>query len=296
MNTKYKTVVVIGYGVVTGHVLQTVYEASGKYRYDTIYVEHEEHPFNQAKKYADKNGIQCEKIPGKEDLLAFFSGIIEHGKLLVISASNNYIFPAELVNRSEVDIVNFHNALLPNYPGRNAPSWVIYNAEKETGITWHYVSSGIDTGDVIIQKKTSIDPGIKAYELTAILMDLAANAFDEVYESILTENAARTGQVVAKDRVVYKSYEIPNDGFFDIRDNAEFIYRLLRATDYGKNNIFPKMRTVLNGQTIQIRRYRIVDDKSTAKGDYNYFIPYEDKYILLKYEIVYSDVEMGGNG
>ena len=286
MNTNYKTVIVIGYGVVTGHVLQTVYETSKEYDYEIFYIEYEAHPFNQAKKFAEKNGIHCRSIPQKGELLKFFKENSEKGKLLIISASNNYIFPSELVNCINVDIVNFHNALLPNYPGRNAPSWVIFNEEIETGITWHYVTSGIDTGDIIIQKKTAIEPDIRAYELTAILMDLAAKSFDEIYKSILAGNAVRTKQVVPENRVVYKSFEVPNSGHFDINEHGEFIYRLLRAIDYGKNDIFPRAWTVLDGKKVQIKRYKIVDDKSVAKGECNYYIPYNDKYILLKYEIV----------
>ncbi len=220
----------------------------------------------------------------------YFIQILKNGKLLIISASNNYIFPSELVDRGDVDIINYHNALLPNYPGRNAPSWAIYNAENETGITWHYVSSGIDTGDIIIQKKTSIDSEIKAYELVAQLMDMASKSFDEIYKSVLLESVFRTKQVAVKDRIVYKSYEIPNKGFFDIEDDPDFIYKLLRATDYGKNDIFPPIKTIIKCQLVQIKRYKIVEDMSGAKEGV-YYIPYNYKYIMLKYERLSTDID-----
>ncbi len=290
MNTNYKTVVVIGYGIVTGHVLETVYETSKDYCYDTVYIEHEEHPFNQAKKFAEKNGIKYKRIPEKRDVFDYFIQILKNGKLLIISASNNYIFPSELVDRGDVDIINYHNALLPNYPGRNAPSWAIYNAENETGITWHYVSSGIDTGDIIIQKKTSIDSEIKAYELVAKLMDMASKSFDEIYKSVLLESVFKTKQVAVKNRIVYKSYEIPNKGFFDIEDDPDFIYKLLRATDYGKNDIFPPIKTIIKCQLVQIKRYKIVEDMSGAKEGV-YYIPYNYKYIMLKYERLSTDID-----
>lgn len=291
MNTNYNTVIVIGYGVITGHVLQTVYDNAGIYGYEIVYIEYESHPFNQAKKLAAKYCINYCSLTDKNVLLNFFLKSRENGKTLIISASNNYIFPSILVDCEDIDIVNFHNALLPKYPGRNAPSWVIYNSEPETGITWHYVSSDIDTGDIIVQKKIAVAPDIKAYELVSELMNLAADSFDEIFKSILEENAVRIKQTILANRTVYKSFEIPGNGVFDLRDDPAKIYRLLRATDYGKNNIFPKIKTSLNGQSIQIKRYKIVDDMNYANGELNYFIPYNEKFILLKYEIDDSDSE-----
>ena len=54
---------------------------------------------------------------------------------LVISANNNYLFPAEILGKHNLCVVNFHNALLPAYPGRNAPTWVIFDGEEKTGVT-----------------------------------------------------------------------------------------------------------------------------------------------------------------
>ena len=59
------------------------------------------------------------------------------GEVLIISANNEYIFPAELVKLENVTIINFHYSLLPLYRGVNIPTWVIYNEEKYTGVTWH---------------------------------------------------------------------------------------------------------------------------------------------------------------
>lgn len=43
---QFDHVVVIGYGVVTGEVLKTVYSLASKYGYTYEYIEHEVHPFN----------------------------------------------------------------------------------------------------------------------------------------------------------------------------------------------------------------------------------------------------------
>ena len=108
-------------------------------------------------------GISYRCITDKKELAGALDLIGE--KALIISASNNFLFPASLVAKPNITIINFHNALLPEYPGRNAPTWVIYMGEKETGITWHYVTAGVDEGNIIIQKRCEITDVTKAYDL-----------------------------------------------------------------------------------------------------------------------------------
>ena len=59
-------------------------------------------------------------------------------------------------------IVNIHPALLPNYGGKGMYGSRVHEAvvaagEKETGITIHWVDAHYDEGDIILQKKCSID-------------------------------------------------------------------------------------------------------------------------------------------
>ena len=54
--------------------------------------------------------------------------------------------------------INLHPALLPKYRGLSPQHWPIINGDKETGITVHFVNEGIDSGDIIVQHKISLDP------------------------------------------------------------------------------------------------------------------------------------------
>ena len=70
--------------------------------------------------------------------------------------------PAVLVNAYPRGIVNIHPALLPNYGGKGMYGSRVHEAvvaagEKETGITIHWVDAHYDEGDIIFQKKCSID-------------------------------------------------------------------------------------------------------------------------------------------
>ena len=53
-------------------------------------------------------------------------------------------------------ILNIHPSLLPKYKGLNTHEKAIKNKDKYSGCTVHYVSSKLDSGEIIIQKKVKI--------------------------------------------------------------------------------------------------------------------------------------------
>ena len=53
-------------------------------------------------------------------------------------------------------ILNIHPSLLPKYKGLNTHQRAIENNEKISGCTVHYVTSQLDSGKIILQKKVKI--------------------------------------------------------------------------------------------------------------------------------------------
>lgn len=74
---------------------------------------------------------------------------------IIINQSQN-IIKKELLNIPKIGVLNRHNALLPKNRGRLTPFWVIFNGEKETGVSIHFVEEGIDSGDIVVQKKYNV--------------------------------------------------------------------------------------------------------------------------------------------
>ena len=54
-------------------------------------------------------------------------------------------------------IINIHPSLLPKYKGLNAHKRVLNKKEKYSGCTVHYVTSELDSGKIILQKKILIE-------------------------------------------------------------------------------------------------------------------------------------------
>ena len=52
--------------------------------------------------------------------------------------------------------MNVHSALLPSYRGMLPTFWAMVNEERETGVTVHCMSEGIDGGAIILQRTVPI--------------------------------------------------------------------------------------------------------------------------------------------
>ncbi len=54
------------------------------------------------------------------------------------------------------EIINIHPSLLPKYKGLNPHHKVLKNKDKISGCTVHFVSSKMDSGKIILQKKVKV--------------------------------------------------------------------------------------------------------------------------------------------
>ena len=75
---------------------------------------------------------------------------------IIINQSQN-IIKKELLGIPRIGVLNRHNALLPKNRGRLTPFWVSFKNERETGVSIHFVEEGIDSGDIVVQKKYTVD-------------------------------------------------------------------------------------------------------------------------------------------
>lgn len=72
--------------------------------------------------------------------------------------------PLDLVQAFPNRIINIHPALLPAYGGpgmygARVHTAILQNAEKQSGITIHYVDEHYDNGDIIFQETVDVEPG-----------------------------------------------------------------------------------------------------------------------------------------
>ena len=94
------------------------------------------------------------------------------------------ILPPNVFSIPRVGTFNLHASLLPKYRGAAPINWAIINGEKETGVTTFFIDDKVDTGKVILQKKTQIGEDETAGELAKRLSQLGAEAVIETLAQI----------------------------------------------------------------------------------------------------------------
>ena len=75
---------------------------------------------------------------------------------LQVMAFVTLFVPEEFLNIPSKGSIQYHPSLLPLYRGPSAINWPIIKGEKETGLSIFWPDNGLDTGDILMQKKTPI--------------------------------------------------------------------------------------------------------------------------------------------
>src|SRR6202142_3539402 len=75
---------------------------------------------------------------------------------LQVMAFVTLFVPVEFLNIPTHGSIQYHPSLLPAYRGASAINWPIIKGEAETGLSIFWPDNGLDTGDVLLQKKTPI--------------------------------------------------------------------------------------------------------------------------------------------
>lgn len=86
------------------------------------------------------------------------------GVELIVLAGFLSIIDEEFVNKWKGRIINIHPSLLPKFGGPGMYGIKVHEAvlaagEKESGCTVHYVDTGVDSGEIILQVKVPVLEG-----------------------------------------------------------------------------------------------------------------------------------------
>lgn len=113
---------------------------------------------------------------------------------LIVVAAYGKILPKRILDLPAKGCINVHSSLLPRYRGAAPINWVILNGETETGVTIMYMAEGLDTGDIISQRSTPIDPNETVESLHDRLADIGAQLLGETVSAIGAGTASRIPQ------------------------------------------------------------------------------------------------------
>jgi methionyl-tRNA formyltransferase len=77
---------------------------------------------------------------------------------LVVVAAFGQILPKEILEGAPMGCINVHPSLLPKYRGAAPINWSLIRGETKTGVTIMRMDEGLDTGDILTQEETIIEP------------------------------------------------------------------------------------------------------------------------------------------
>ncbi len=114
---------------------------------------------------------------------------------VIVVAAYGKMLPQALLDIPRIAIINVHSSLLPQYRGAAPINWAVLNGDKETGVTIQYMAAELDAGDILLTKRTAIDPGEDAGQLYDRLAALGGEAASEALALLERGEAPRTPQV-----------------------------------------------------------------------------------------------------
>ena len=104
---------------------------------------------------------------------------------LIVVVAYGKLIPQRVLDIPKYGCINVHASLLPKLRGAAPIQWSVINGEKETGVTTMQLDAGLDTGDILLVKKTDIEPNETSGELFDRLKVLGAELLVETIDAIL---------------------------------------------------------------------------------------------------------------
>lgn len=151
----------------------------------------------------------------------------------LFSIANLNLLPQTVLGLARKGAINFHDGPLPRRAGLNAPVWAMIEGETEHAVTWHLIDEGVDTGDILVQRKLGIAPDDTALTLNTKCYEAGLTSFEDVLNEIT--NGLPNRHVQDPDQRSYHALaDRPEaNGLIRMDRPADETLRLIRALDHG---------------------------------------------------------------
>ena len=166
------------------------------------------------------------------------------------------ILKKPILEAPRIGCVNTHSSLLPKHRGPNPFAAVIMAGEEESGVTFHQIDEGIDTGPILEQYRFDIRPQDTAIEVYQRSCSIAGLHIVEVMDRI--EKRGIYGQPQDNAAATYDKKLEKSDSYIDWHQPARTIERKVRGL-----RPFLVGRFRFQGHTITTTRVRCEDVKTT---------------------------------
>src|SRR5947199_2610379 len=195
------------------------------------------------------------------------------------------ILPRGILETPRVACLNLHASLLPRWRGAAPIQAALAGGDPETGITVMYMDEGLDTGDILLQRRIDIRSNDTGGSLHERLAQIAPDALLHSLRLFVEGSAPRIPQ--DNSLASYARKLKREEGKIDWSEPADAIERKIRAF-----NPWPGASMKIERQTLKIFSASIVD----LSGEPGEILRSEDELVIAasKGALSLSEVQLEG--
>ena len=216
--------------------------------------------FTPVKECAVKAGIEVFQ-PVKIKTPEAVAKLKEYDADIFVVAAFGQILSQEILDMPKFGCVNIHASLLPKYRGAAPIQWSILDGEKETGVTIMQMNAGLDTGDILLQRKFDIaddETGESLFDRLAVL------GAETIVEALPLIEAGKLTPIPQDDAASTYAGMLKKDmGLIDWTWDAGKIERYVRGL-----NSWPSAYTYINGKQLKIWGAEVIE-ATEATNDFS---------------------------
>ena len=141
---------------------------------------------------AEKHQIPHHLIKRGKDFCENLQKILPKDTDLIVLAGFLSIITEDFAKKYAGKIINIHPSLLPKFGGKGMWGMYVHTAvidarEKESGATVHFVTAGIDEGEIILQGKVAVSEGDTPEKLAEKVHEVEYEIFPKAIKKVLEQ-------------------------------------------------------------------------------------------------------------
>lgn len=192
--------------------------------------------------------LKCDEAYNKlADYSADYFVVAAYGKIL----------PKRILDLPKYACINVHGSILPKYRGAAPIQWSVINGEREVGITTMLMGEGLDTGDILLIKKTELLPDETAGELFDRLSNMSPDLLIETLEQYKEGNIVPLPQNEAE--ATYAPMLNKEMSFIDFNASALAVHNKIRGL-----SPWPLAQCDIGNTRFKVFKSRVVNQKIDA--------------------------------
>lgn len=164
---------------------------------------------------------------------------------VIVVVAFGQILPESVLNLPKYGCMNVHASLLPKLRGAAPIQWSVIDGDKESGVTIMQMDKGLDTGDILLVEKYTLDPKETGGSLFDKLSGLGGPLLLQALEQ--AEQGTLSPVPQEHEKHTYAKMLSKALGEIDFTKDAIVIERLIRGL-----NPWPSAYTQLDGKMLKL--------------------------------------------